>query len=141
MQALLNEWCAPDDVSWEFNAWVLREPQHYVTSIDGESEWWAVFQGACEVCSSFAVDKLLYGDSHCRVHSPQAQGMQIETEIFPAATDCRFLRRAGIPSLGFSPMSRTPVLLHDHNESLHKDVFLRGIDIYANLLRALLSHC
>ncbi|XP_010162060.2 aminoacylase-1, partial [Antrostomus carolinensis] len=40
---------------------------------------------------------------------------------------------------GFSPMNRTPVLLHDHNEFLNEQVFLRGIDIYAHLLPALAS--
>lgn len=47
--------------------------------------------------------------------------------------------QAGYPALGFSPMNRTPVLLHDHNEFLNEDVFLRGIDIYARLLPALAS--
>lgn len=36
-------------------------------------------------------------------------------------------------------MNRTPVLLHDHNEFLNEQVFLRGIDIYARLLPALAS--
>eukprot|EP00850_Spirogloea_muscicola_P014960 SM000111S18783 [mRNA] locus=s111:91567:99835:- [translate_table: standard] len=41
-----------------------------------------------------------------------------EPEIFPAATDSRYLRYLGTPAVGFSPMRRTPVLLHDHNEVL-----------------------
>lgn len=41
-----------------------------------------------------------------------------EPEIFPASTDSRFFRERGIPAIGFSPMSRTPILLHDHNEVL-----------------------
>lgn len=47
--------------------------------------------------------------------------------------------QAGVPALGFSPMNRTPVLLHDHDERLHEAVFLRGVDIYARLLPALAS--
>uniref|UniRef100_A0A8C4TT90 N-acyl-aliphatic-L-amino acid amidohydrolase n=1 Tax=Falco tinnunculus TaxID=100819 RepID=A0A8C4TT90_FALTI len=47
--------------------------------------------------------------------------------------------QAGHPAIGFSPMNRTPVLLHDHNEFLNEQVFLRGIDIYAHLLAALAS--
>lgn len=31
-------------------------------------------------------------------------GIETEKLIFPAATDSRFLRKIGIPSLGFSPM-------------------------------------
>lgn len=33
-------------------------------------------------------------------------------------------------------MNNTPVLLHDHDEYLNESVFLRGIDIYYNLLSA-----
>ncbi|CAF0814633.1 unnamed protein product [Rotaria sp. Silwood1] len=59
--------------------------------------------------------------------------------IFPAGTDARFLRNLGYPAIGFSPMINTPVLLHDHNEYLHKDVFLRGIEIYIKLIKNLTS--
>lgn len=47
--------------------------------------------------------------------------------------------QAGHPALGFSPMNRTPVLLHDHNEYLNEQAFLRGIEIYACLLPSLAS--
>lgn len=47
--------------------------------------------------------------------------------------------QVGVPALGFSPMNRTPVLLHDHDERLHEAVFLRGVDIYTQLLPALAS--
>lgn len=47
--------------------------------------------------------------------------------------------QVGVPALGFSPMNRTPILLHDHDERLHESVFLRGIDIYTRLLPALAS--
>ena len=49
----------------------------------------------------------------------------------------RYLRCAGIPAIGFSPMNNTPVLLHDHNERLHQDTYLRGIAIYEEILPAL----
>ncbi|EDL77313.1 rCG25777, isoform CRA_b [Rattus norvegicus] len=65
--------------------------------------------------------------------------LTLEPEIFPAATDSRYIRAVGIPALGFSPMNRTPVLLHDHNERLHEAVFLRGVDIYTRLVAALAS--
>lgn len=47
--------------------------------------------------------------------------------------------QVGVPALGFSPMNRTPILLHDHDERLHEAVFLRGVDIYTRLLPALAS--
>lgn len=57
--------------------------------------------------------------------------------VFPAGTDSRYLRNEGYPALGFSPMIHTPVLLHDHNEYLHQDVFLRGIEIYVKMIENL----
>lgn len=47
--------------------------------------------------------------------------------------------QVGVPALGFSPMNRTPRLLHDHDERLHEDTFLHGVDIYTQLLPALAS--
>lgn len=57
--------------------------------------------------------------------------------IFPAGTDSRYLRNEGYPALGFSPMIHTPVLLHDHNEYLHQDVFLHGVEIYVKMIENL----
>ncbi|KAG8128299.1 hypothetical protein E2320_015156 [Naja naja] len=67
------------------------------------------------------------------------RNMKLKCEIFPAATDSRFIRAAGHPAIGFSPMNYTPVLLHDHNEFLNEQVFLHGIEIYAHLIPALAS--
>lgn len=54
--------------------------------------------------------------------------------IFPAGTDSRYLRELGISALGFSPMNNTPVLLHDHNEFLNETIFLKGIDIFEDII-------
>ncbi|VDL77348.1 unnamed protein product [Nippostrongylus brasiliensis] len=45
----------------------------------------------------------------------------------------------GIRSIGFSPMNNTPSLLHDHNEFLNEDVYLRGVEIYEVLIDNLAS--
>nr|KAF6473082.1 aminoacylase 1 [Rousettus aegyptiacus] len=111
----LQDWCraAGKGVAFEIlQKWL----ESRVTSIDDSDPWWAAFSG-------------VFKDMN----------LTLEPEIFPAATDSRYLRAVGIPALGFSPMNRTPVLLHDHDERLHEDVFLRGIDIYARLLSALAS--
>ena len=42
--------------------------------------------------------------------------------------------QVGIPAIGFSPMSNTPILLHDHDEFLNETVFLRGIDIFTDII-------
>jgi aminoacylase len=57
--------------------------------------------------------------------------------IFPGGTDSRYIRGVGIPAIGFSPMNHTPVLLHDHDEFLQAEIFLKGIDIYVKLITAI----
>uniref|UniRef100_A0A8C0CTJ2 N-acyl-aliphatic-L-amino acid amidohydrolase n=1 Tax=Balaenoptera musculus TaxID=9771 RepID=A0A8C0CTJ2_BALMU len=111
----LQGWCqaAGEGVTFEF-AQKWTEPR--VTSTDDSDPWWAAFSGVCK-----------------------DMNLTLEPEIFPAATDSRYLRAVGVPALGFSPMNHTPVLLHDHDERLHEAVFLHGIDIYTQLLPALAS--
>lgn len=48
-----------------------------------------------------------------------------------------FSFQLGYPAIGFSPMNNTPILLHDHNEFLNEKVFLRGIEIYCEIITAL----
>lgn len=44
--------------------------------------------------------------------------------------------QVGVPVIGFSPMNNTPVLLHANDEFLNKDIFLRGIQIYEQIIPA-----
>ncbi|XP_030378115.1 aminoacylase-1 [Scaptodrosophila lebanonensis] len=62
-------------------------------------------------------------------------GLDIKLQIFTGGTDSRYLRELGIPALGFSPMNNTPVLLHDHDEFLQADVYLRGIEIFKKIIK------
>uniref|UniRef100_K3X9N2 Peptidase M20 dimerisation domain-containing protein n=1 Tax=Globisporangium ultimum (strain ATCC 200006 / CBS 805.95 / DAOM BR144) TaxID=431595 RepID=K3X9N2_GLOUD len=116
-KAMLDTWCAAEGVSWEFTSWTNPLHEHYTTKLDDDNVWWVLFKKSCE--------KL---------------GVPLETEVFPAATDSRFLRKVGIPALGFSPMSNTEILLHEHNESLQKDTFLKGVDVYATIFQDLFAH-
>ncbi|KAJ8302061.1 hypothetical protein KUTeg_021048 [Tegillarca granosa] len=84
------------------------------TSTSTDDPWWGAFSSACD-----------------------SMGLKIEPEIFPAATDSRFFRELGIPAIGFSPMNNTPILLHDHNEFLNENIFLKGIDIFCKIIPAL----
>ncbi|XP_014648159.1 PREDICTED: aminoacylase-1 isoform X2 [Ceratotherium simum simum] len=111
----LQSWCqaAGEGVTFEF---VQKFTEPRVTSTDDSDPWWAAFSG-------------VFKDMN----------LTLEPEIFPAATDSRYLRKVGVPALGFSPMNCTPRLPHDHDERLHEAVFLRGVDIYTRLLPALAS--
>lgn len=60
--------------------------------------------------------------------------MKTNLQVFPGGTDSRYIRSVGIPAIGFSPMNNTPVLLHDHDEYLEADVFLKGIEIYKKII-------
>merc|ERR1719423_611464 len=62
--------------------------------------------------------------------------LNVRPQIFPAGTDSRYLREVGIPAIGFSPMPNTPVLLHDHNEFLNEEIFLRGIDVFVDIIES-----
>lgn len=88
-----------------------REPFCPPTKIDDSNEYWKGFKEA--------IDEL---------------GLKIKTEVFPAGTDAAYVRALGIPALGFSPINNTPILLHDHDEFLHADVYLKGIEIYEKIL-------
>jgi len=47
-----------------------------------------------------------------------------------------FILQVGIPALCFSPMNKTEIRLHDHDEYLNKDIFLKGIEIYTKIIPA-----
>lgn len=109
----LKKWCqlAGEDVQYQF---LQKCPQQKMTTHDDTSPWWIAFKTAM---NDF--------------------GVPIKTEVFPAATDSRFLRQVGYPAIGFSPIRNTPILLHDHNEFLNEEIFLEGIECYCKLIPSL----
>ena len=114
-EAMLRKWLdeAGSDIKLEFLA---KFTDQSMTSVDDQDPWYSALKEA------FAKHKL-----------------QVRPQIFPAGTDSRYLREVGIPAIGFSPMPNTPVLLHDHNEFLNETVFLRGIDIFENIIENVAS--
>lgn len=63
--------------------------------------------------------------------------MCVWNQFLIAATDSRYLREVGIPALGVSYLKNTPLLLHDHDERMHEDIFLEGIEFYNTLITRL----
>lgn len=88
-----------------------------MTSTDNTNPWWSVFKQAITAVG----------------------GELGKTEILASTTDARFIRQRGIPALGFSPMTNTPILLHEHNEHLQDTVYLRGIKVYESIISSLSS--
>uniref|UniRef100_A0AAQ4QT92 N-acyl-aliphatic-L-amino acid amidohydrolase n=1 Tax=Gasterosteus aculeatus aculeatus TaxID=481459 RepID=A0AAQ4QT92_GASAC len=111
----IKDWCkeAGDDVTYEF---AQKHMNQNLTSTAENDPWWRAFAAGCDDLN-----------------------LTLEKEIFPAATDSRFIRAVGIPAIGFSPMNRTPILLHDHNEYLNERVFLKGISVFERLISTLAS--
>ncbi|PWA03432.1 hypothetical protein BB558_000402 [Smittium angustum] len=64
----------------------------------------------------------------------QSRGLKVINAIYPAATDSRYLRMAGIPAIGISLLKNIPFLLHVHNEYVTESLFLEGIDFYTELI-------
>ena len=123
MRALLDTWCrecskAPEDgsqLTWKFSLDANNSEEHATTSTDKVSNpWYGVF---CDTLQDMKCD--------------------ISPQVFPAATDSRFLRALGIRALGFSPMRNTEILLHENDEYIPESTFLEGIGIYVGLLHTL----
>ncbi|XP_053682847.1 aminoacylase-1B-like [Sabethes cyaneus] len=106
----LLDWCreAGGGIELEYDQ---KCPFVKPTKLDGSNPYWVAFQDA--------LDEL---------------GLKVKPQIFPGGTDSRYIRGIGIPAIGFSPMNHTPVLLHDHDEFLHVDTYLKGIEIYRKII-------
>jgi aminoacylase len=127
---MLNRWCrecskdpgAGAGLSWEYLGRGHDGKVHHLTSTEPKvNPWYGVF---------------------CR--SLEDMGLSVEPQVFPAASDSRFLRALGIRALGFSPMRSTPdvpcqIMLHEVDEYIPEATFLEGIGIYVNVIRDLAS--
>jgi aminoacylase len=125
--AMLDQWCQEcskdvgggSSVEWSYiggqgNA-ARSGQRHATTSTDADQNpWYAVFSNAM-------------ADMKC----------PMEPQVFPAATDSRFLRALGIRALGFSPMRNTEIMLHENDEYIPASTFLEGISVYVGLLKQL----
>lgn len=120
MAATLTAWCEECRLPGGSVEWKLLTPLrvHSVTSLDTRvNPWWGIFQRAIEV--------------DC--------GVSLVPSVFPAATDSRFLRAMGIRAIGFSPMRKSPILLHEHDEYIDEEIFLEGCHVYIHLMKVFSS--
>ncbi|ERN07606.1 hypothetical protein AMTR_s00157p00064680 [Amborella trichopoda] len=119
---IANEWApATRNMTYEI---IVKGPlrdnegRPLMTATNGSNPWWLVFQQAIHACG----------------------GKLSKPEILASTTDTRFMRQMGIPALGFSPMINTPILLHEHNEFLNENVYMRGIEVYESVISSLSSY-
>ena len=122
MKNLLDTWCrecslTPGAVSWNH---IDDDPNaapttHATTPTDRQvNPWYGLF------CDTM-----------------ETMGIELVPQVFPAATDSRFLRALGIRALGFSPMRNTEIMLHEHDEYILETNFLEGIGVYYELIQVL----
>lgn len=118
---IAEEWApASRNMTFEFKVKVSIHDKFgkpALTATDSSNIWWTLFEEAIKV----AKEKLG------------------KPEIFPASTDARYFRERGLTAIGFSPMANTPVLLHNHNEFLNKDEYLKGVGVYESIIMAYTS--
>jgi aminoacylase len=120
MKNLLDQWCqecstVPGALTWSYLKEQNSAMEHATTTTDRQvNPWYAVF------CDTLG-----------------AMDIEMVPQVFPAATDSRFLRALGIRALGFSPMRNTEILLHEHDEYILERNYLEGIGIYVELIQAL----
>ena len=60
--------------------------------------------------------------------------------ILLAGTDGYFLRNGlsvPIPVFNFTPINKTPILLHDNNERIHQNTLINGVPLYKNIISSL----
>merc|ERR1712150_28417 len=115
VQYLINKWLeeAGSGIELEYNQ---KFTDQTLTSVAKEDPWYQAF-----------------------MRGVNKHNLEIAPRIFPAGTDSRYIREVGIPAFGFSPMNNTPVLLHDHNEFLNEKIFLKGIDIFVDIIAEMAS--
>ncbi|KAL7548496.1 hypothetical protein ACHAWF_011776 [Thalassiosira exigua] len=123
IKGMLDGWCrecsASPEEGYKVEWGTLSEmgpanEKHALTDTDGSNPWFGVFEKAMK-----------------------EMGREVVPEVFPAATDSRFLRELGIRAFGFSPMRNTEIMLHENDEYLEESVFIEGIEVYVRLIRAL----
>ncbi|XP_023012522.2 aminoacylase-1 isoform X2 [Leptinotarsa decemlineata] len=109
----LNRWCkeAGQGVYIEYEQKQLQIP---ATKIDCSNPYWIAFKRATDELE-----------------------MKLIPYVCPGSTDARYIRECGLPAFGFSPLSSTVPKLHSNDEYVNMDTFLKGVEIYCHLLKAL----
>ncbi|CAA92447.1 N-acyl-aliphatic-L-amino acid amidohydrolase [Caenorhabditis elegans] len=113
IRAKLDQWVkdAGEGVTYEFSQHSDYKP---VSPHTRDDPFWAAFED-----------------------SLKQENCEFTTEVCVGSTDSRFVRKAGVPAINFSPMINTPVRAHAHNEFLNEKVFLRGVEIFETLINNL----
>lgn len=106
---------------------------------DGHTVSWKGVMGNGDLAQKHALTKTDESNPWYKLFSDAMAGMghRVESQVFPAATDSRFLRALNVQAFGFSPMRNTEIMLHENDEYLEESVFIEGVEVYVGLIEAL----
>lgn len=65
------------------------------------------------------------------------RNITLKPVVCPATSDMVYVRGKGIPALGFSTRTNMVAKLHENDEYIALDTFIKGIDVYVNLIKSL----
>ncbi|CAH1646602.1 unnamed protein product [Spodoptera littoralis] len=116
----------PKDIETMINSWLraagnnnsvtyLRhDTESRITSVDSTNPFWVSMQNTLS-----------------------RMGIRLEPVVKTAMSDATFIRNKGIPTIGFATKTKTIPRLHAKDEYQNVETFLRGIDIYTEVLKGL----
>nr|XP_032514897.1 aminoacylase-1A-like [Danaus plexippus plexippus] len=114
VQAMLDSWLSNlgDDSTMEFIRLDERSP---ATAVDSTNPFWIAMKDTLN-----------------------NRGITVTPVVLPATSDMLVLReKFSIPAIGFAPRNNMKNKIHDANEYIPVNNFLKGIDIYYDLIQKL----
>ncbi|XP_037033333.1 aminoacylase-1-like [Bradysia coprophila] len=106
----INRWCEESGGNITIN-YLIKDPKAPATPADETNPMWVVLEKVTK-----------------------ESGIEIAPIVARGASDMKYLRRLNILSLGFTPIINTTPLAHDHDEHVHADVYLAGIEVYRKII-------
>ena len=135
----------PSEISRMLNHWCLECASSSSSATAPSTLQWSYIGGHGNDLQEHAVTLLddpetepfynVFVESITQKSVPTLNG--VVPQVFPAATDSRFLRALGIRAFGFTPIRNTPILLHENNEYIPESIFIEGIQVYYHLIQDL----
>ncbi|XP_063893645.1 aminoacylase-1 [Helicoverpa armigera] len=113
MQSMVYSWMQEAGNETEVS-YIRQEKQSAATAIDDTNPYWVTMNNTLNDL-----------------------GIKLNPIVCPATSDMLVLRNLGIPAFGFTTKSNTIARLHGKDEYQNVETFLRGIDIYTELVKNL----
>lgn len=129
----IRDWCdeAGGGIEVDF---FRKEPYIGATKLDVSNPYWlALKESFDELWVEFLISKN-YNPNH---YVDILRGLKVHPIVCPGATDSRYIRQKGTPAIGFSPIINTTMRIHDHDEFISADVYLRGVEVYKSIISKL----